>query len=325
MSLTPPRHSGRGRLNVGGGTHRWRMVAVASTIVAAGFVFTTSVPTAGAVGPPPGAIVVGLVGPECPAPTPPPIQPVIDSRPPDPRSTSAPACTTSNSRSTSRSRCSAHSTASTPGRVGPTQRAETVFDVPAGAIVYTTGATTGTLDGFTLRNADGAAVNGVNNVEAQAYTFRNNIITANTTGMNFHYGRPRDHSLISRNRFVANNKLPGERNSGSSIFITNGDRRRNDRSRTTCSRETSAAPTAADINTPGCGRRDAETPGSRSGTTRASTTPRSPCSTTPAGTQVLNNTITHSDPDGGERHGDPPVLHQHRCRDLRQHDQRWDG
>ena len=60
MSITRSSSPAEGRLRVGDGKLPWRMVIVGSAVMAAGFVFRTSVPTAGAVPPPAGAIVVGL-------------------------------------------------------------------------------------------------------------------------------------------------------------------------------------------------------------------------------------------------------------------------
>ena len=108
------------------------------------------------------------------------------------------------------------------GRTDPA--AETVLNAtnvaPAGVIVYTTGATTGTLDGLTLQNADGTAVNGINNATANAYTFQNNIITGNTTGMNFHTVGP--DVTAHHAEPVRRTTIGAGQNTGTSIFITNG-------------------------------------------------------------------------------------------------------
>ena len=175
------------------------------------------------------------------------------------------------------------------GRTNPV--AETVFDVPGGAIVYQTGAITGTLDGFTLQNADGTAVNGINNSTAQGYTIQNNIITGNGTGMNFHTAGP-EVTLFSRNRFVENNKLPGiNANSGTSIFVTNGFvvglTVENNLFQGNVGNE------PAGINTAG-----AATPSS--GITIQNNTSIDDDTfaviTNTTGTRVLNNTITHTNP-----------------------------
>ena len=104
-------------------------------------------------------------------------------------------------------------------------------------------------------------------------------------------------TLISRNRFVANTK-PGS-NTGTSIFITNGfvagmtveDNLF----------QGNVGSSAADINTPG-----AATPSSgiiiRNNTSIDDQTFAVINNTT--GTQVLDNTITKTDPARGERHSD---------------------
>ena len=240
-----------------------------------------------------GAIVVGLVGPECPAPTPPPIQNAINAAPSG--STIYICAGVYNEQLTINKPLTLLGAQfgqdARTGRTDPA--AETVLDVPADAIVYTTGATTGTLDGFTLQDADGAAVLGVSNTGVQGYTFQNNIITGNATGMNFETVGPAV-TLISRNRFVANNKLAGVNpNSGTSIFITNGavvgltveDNLF----------QGNVGNSAADINTPG-----GATP-STGITIRNNTSIDDDTFAVlnlTAGTQVLNNSITHTNPAG---------------------------
>ena len=267
-------------------------LASAAVLVAAFAVVAFGpVPPAGAVPPPGGATVVGQPGPDCPNPPPTSVQAAIDA--------AAPGATIYICAGVYTDQLTINKPLTLLGaqfgqdaRTGRTDpSAETVFDVPADAIVYATGATTGTLDGFTLQDADGAAVFGINNAGAQGYTFQNNIVTGNATGMNIQTVGPAV-TLISRNRFVANNKLAGsDPDSGTSIFITNGfvtgltveDNLF----------EGNVGDSAADINTPGTA-----TPSSgitiRNNTSMDDSTFAVINNTT--GTQVLDNSITHTNP-----------------------------
>ncbi len=160
------------------------------------------------------------MGADCPTPTAPPIQTAIDAAPAgstiyicagtyDEQLTITKPLTLLGAQFGQDART---------GRTDPT--AETVLDSPLGAIVYEPGATTGTIDGFTLQNSNFAAISGIDNA-AEGYTFQNNIITGNMVGMNFHTVGP-DVTLIRQNRFVANTKVPADPDSGSGIFVTNG-------------------------------------------------------------------------------------------------------
>ena len=263
----------------------WRRIAAAGAVVAGGIALPTSVPTVGAVPPPPGATVVGLVaGPECPTPIAPPIQAVIDA--------AAPGATIFICAGTYTEQLTINKPLTLLGaqwgvdaRTGRTDpAAETVFNVPAGAIVYATGATTGTLDGFTLTGATGIAVSGIGNGTADAYTFQNNIVTANAVGFNFHTVVGPGTTLIQGNRFVANTgPNPSD---GSSIFVTNGFVHGMTVQDNLFQGNT--GPSAANINTPG-----AATPSSgiliQNNTSDADQTFAVINNTT--GTQVLNNTI----------------------------------
>ena len=112
-------------------------VAAAGLVIAGGMTLPTSAPTVGAVPPPPGATVVGLVaGPECPTPIAPPIQAVIDA--------AAPGATIFICAGTYTEQLTINKPLTLLGaqsgvdaRTGRTDpAAETVFNVPAGAIVY---------------------------------------------------------------------------------------------------------------------------------------------------------------------------------------------
>ena len=133
----------RSRLNSRGRVARrweapWRMVIVGSAIMAAGFVFTTSVPTAGAVPPPAGAIVVGCAARSAARSRPAPdIQGAINAARPSAdhlhlRRHVRPA--TDDQQAAQRCSVREHGVDARPGRSRPGR--ETVFDVPAGAIVY---------------------------------------------------------------------------------------------------------------------------------------------------------------------------------------------
>ena len=278
MAITPVEHSGPSRL--------WRAVAVVGAIVAGGVAFATSVPTAGALPPPVGATVVGIAGPDCPSPSPLSIQEVIDD--------AAPGATIFICAGTYGEQLTINKPLTLLGaqwgvdaRSGRTNSAaETVFNVPAGAFVYTAGATTGTLDGFTMTGATGTAVSGIAN-NAAAYTFENNIITANATGLNFHTVGP-GATMIRHNRFVAN--TGPNASDGSSIFVTNGFVAGMTVEENLF--QGNVGPNAADINTPG-----AATPSTgiviRNNTSDADQTFAVINNT--SGTQILDNTIVKPD------------------------------
>ena len=137
------------------------------------------------------------------------------------------------------------------------------------------------------------AIFGINNSNAQGYTFQNNIITGNAVGMNIHTVGP-EVTLIRQNRFVANTKVPGTNpNSGTSIFVTNGhvagmmieDNLF----------QGNVGTSAADINTPG-GAIPSSGITVRNNTSIDDSTFFVVNNTT--GTQIANNTITHTDPLG---------------------------
>jgi hypothetical protein len=108
-------------------------------------------------------------------------------------------------------------------RTGRTNAAEeTVVSSPTGEFTYSGAATTGIIDGFAIQ---GAAVpasdeNGILAINAgDGYTWINNIITGNTTGINFRASGAVS-TLINHNRITANTAAGSS--SGNGIFFTNG-------------------------------------------------------------------------------------------------------
>ena len=251
-------------------------------------------PSVGAAPPPAGAIVVGVAGPDCPSPSSLTIQAAVD------------VAAAGSTIYVCAGFYNEHVTINKPltllgaqfgqdARTGRTDAAaETIVDAALGPFVYAEGASTGTVDGFTLRNSDVGAILGVNNA-ARAYTFQNNIITGNAVGMNIHTVGP-DVTLIRQNRFVANIKVrdPAPNpNSGTGVFVTSGhvvgmtveDNLF----------QGNVGPNAADVNTPG------------DGTPSSGITVRNNVSIDDAtfivmdnttGTEVSDNAITHTDPAG---------------------------
>ncbi len=107
-------------------------------------------------------------------------------------------------------------------RTGRTNLAEeTVVSSATGAMRYLSPATTGTIDGFTLQGTAARVSDddGIEAVEAQGtgYTFIDNVITENTTGINFDASGTTP-TLIQHNRITDNN-APGS-STGNGVFFT---------------------------------------------------------------------------------------------------------
>src|SRR4051812_46511376 len=199
-------------------SRRFMYIGVAAGVTLASLVVG---PTADAavIAPPAGATVVGVAGPNCPAPTVATIQAAVDAAAADATIYVCAGLYTEQVTINKPLTLLGAQHGVDARTVRTVVAEETVLAAPTGAIVYVTGATTGTLDGFTLQDADTAAVLGINNTGAQAYTFVDNIVTNNTVGFNFQTVGPAI-TQISQNRFITNNKNPANPTSGSSIFIT---------------------------------------------------------------------------------------------------------
>ncbi|WP_345637848.1 hypothetical protein [Rugosimonospora acidiphila] len=107
------------------------------------------------------------------------------------------------------------------GRADPAE--ESIVSSPTGEFTYAGAATTGVIDGFTLRGAavpvgDDDGILAVTNA-GDGYTWIDNIITANTTGINFRASGAVP-TLINHNR-ITGNTAPGS-SSGNGIFFTSG-------------------------------------------------------------------------------------------------------
>ena len=110
----------------------------------------------------------------------------------------------------------------TTGRTDPSQ--ETIIESPSGADVTYSGASTGTLSGFSLVG-NGKAVGDNNGILAIApgqsgYTWTDNIITGTSTGINFRADGSTP-TTISGNRISDNTEAGGSQQSNG-IFFTNG-------------------------------------------------------------------------------------------------------
>jgi hypothetical protein len=106
------------------------------------------------------------------------------------------------------------------GRANPAE--ESVVSSPTGEFTYSGAATTGVIDGFTIQGTtptgDDDGILAVANA-GDGYTWINNVITGNTTGINFHASGAVP-TLINHNR-ITDNTAPGS-SSGNGIFFTNG-------------------------------------------------------------------------------------------------------
>jgi hypothetical protein len=106
------------------------------------------------------------------------------------------------------------------GRTNPAE--ESIVSSPTGEFNYLGAATTGTIDGFTLQGApvpagDDDGILAVNT--GDGYAWINNVITGNTTGINFRASGAVP-TLINHNR-ITDNTAAGS-SSGNGIFFTNG-------------------------------------------------------------------------------------------------------
>ncbi|WP_410808842.1 nitrous oxide reductase family maturation protein NosD [Micromonospora sp. 067-2] len=181
-----------------------------------------SAASAAVVPPPPGAIVVGVSGAACPAPAFATITAAVAAAPADSVIYVCAGLYAENVQITKNLTLlgAQFGVDARTGRTNPAE--ETIVSSPSGEFRYSGTATTGVIDGFTLRgtpsSGDDDGIVAIDNPGA-GYTWINNIITGNTTGINFK-ATGAVPTLISRNR-ITNNTAAGS-SSGNGIFFTNG-------------------------------------------------------------------------------------------------------